>query len=307
MTAALLLAASLLAMQKNGIELTLDCNPEVIDPARSVFVKLTLKYPHDMTVAPPDLRDRVRGFSVAEDFEEAPVADKAGYITQIANWRLVPEPVAEEYKIAPFAVTASPRLLSSRNDEGKFSFYTKPVYFKQPPPRENVDGEMEVSAKKDIPPLTWKLFGLAVAALAALCALIALVVYVLLLLARRVKEHRMSPIERAWAELGRLLEKDLPGKGRFKDFYVELTMVVRRYVQRKYGIKAPHMTTQEFLAECSSAQGRVGDTGALKRFLESADMVKFAGVEATSDMALNATSAARQYLECDSSSEVKAK
>ena len=99
----------MLAMQKNGIELTLDCNPEVIDPARSVFVKLTLKYPHDMTVTPPDLRDRVRGFSVAEDFEEAPVADKAGYITQIANWRLVPEPVAEEYKIAPFAVTASPR------------------------------------------------------------------------------------------------------------------------------------------------------------------------------------------------------
>ena len=115
----------------------------------------------------------------------------------------------------------------------------------------------------------------------------------------------MSPIERAWAELDRLLKKGLPGRGRYKDFYVELTMVVRRYVQRKYGIRAPHMTTEEFLRECGSTEGRAGDTAALSKFLESADMVKFAGVEATPEMADDATDSARRYLKGDSGEVAK--
>ena len=109
----------------------------------------------------------------------------------------------------------------------------------------------------------------------------------------------MRPIERAWAELDRLLKKGLPGRGRYKDFYVELTMVVRRYVQRKYGIRAPHLTTDEFLAQFRDAgRGRCDD---LAKFLESADLVKFAGLEATPDMADGATESARVYLKSDSS------
>ena len=112
----------------------------------------------------------------------------------------------------------------------------------------------------------------------------------------------MSPIERALAELDRLLKKGLPGRGRYKDFYVELTMVVRRYVQRKYGIKAPNMTTEEFLAEFGE-RGTGNDE--LKAFLESADMVKFAGVEATPEMADAATDSARGYLPGDDREEAK--
>ena len=120
-------------------------------------------------------------------------------------------------------------------------------------------------------------------------------------LARRVKEHRMSPIERAWVELDRLLKKGLPGRGRYKDFYVELTMVVRRYVQRKYGIKAPHLTTEEFFAELAKSNNQtIEQSNNLRRFLESADMVKFAGVEATPEMADEATDSARGYLKNDS-------
>ena len=107
----------------------------------------------------------------------------------------------------------------------------------------------------------------------------------------------MSPIERAWAELDRLVKRGLPGRGRYKDFYVELTMVVRRYVQRRYGVKAPHMTTEKFLSD-----PRFNSSGELKSFLESADMVKFAGVTATPEMADGATESARTYLKNDSAS-----
>ena len=111
----------------------------------------------------------------------------------------------------------------------------------------------------------------------------------------------MSPIERAMLELGRLLEKGLPGRGRYKDFYIELTMVVRRYIQRRHAVRAPNLTTDEFLraAAATPAFTREALEG-LRQFLESADMVKFAGVEATPDMADSATDRARDYLNTDS-------
>ena len=85
-------------------------------------------------------------------------------------------------------------------------------------------------------------------------------------------------------------------------------MVVRRYVERKYGVKAPNMTTQEFLGELARRASdvsvqRIGDPAALREFLESADLVKFAGVEATPEMADTATGKARNYLTTDSKGE----
>ena len=260
-----------------------------------------MKTPKDVKASVPDLRDRVRGFSLAEDFAGKPVKNADGSLVETVNWKLVPEPCADVYKIAPFAVTASPRLLSTAADEGSLSFVAGPIYFENPPARETVTGDMEADPQKDLPPLSWKLVGWCALALVAVAAVIAAVWFLLRYLARRIKEHRMSPIERAWVELDRLLKKGLPGRGRYKDFYVELTMVVRRYVQRKYGIRAPHLTTEEFLGELAGSRlGECSNVEGLKAFLESADMVKFAGVQATPEMADDATDSARVYLKGDS-------
>ena len=289
---ALIIAAAVLEMSRNGVDLKVDSDRVQIDPARSVFLRVELKAPSDMAATLPDLRDRVVGFSVAEDFAEEPRKDTDGSVTEVTNWRLVPEPCAPVYKIRPFVVKVSPKLLSSRADEGKYSFVAGPVKFDPPAAREPVTGGMECDPTKDLPPLSWKLVGWIAAALLGIAVVLALLVLLAKYLARRIREHRMSPIERAWVELDRLLRKGLPGRGRYKDFYVELTMVVRRYIQRKYGISAPHMTTEEFLRAAKP-------TDELRRFLESADMVKFAGVEATPDMADDATESARGYLRSD--------
>ncbi len=299
----LLIAATVLEMSQNGIDLKIDADRTDIDPARSVFLTVTMKVPAEVKASMPDIRDRARGFSVAEEFAGTPVKNADGSVVETVNWRLVPEPCADVYKIAPFAVTASPKLLSSQADEGSLSFVAGPVRFGDPPARETVTGGMEADPEKDLPPLSWKLVGWCAAALAAAVALAASVVMLVRYVARRVKEHRMSPIERAWVELDRLLRKGLPGRGRYKDFYVELTMVVRRYVQRKYGVRAPHLTTEEFFAEIGEKGMRSED---LRQFLESADLVKFAGVQATPEMADGATDSARRYLKSDSStSDVK--
>jgi len=293
----LLLAATLFAYERDGISFTLDSESTVIDPAHSIFVRAELKTAADRTATMPDFRDRVTGFSLVEDFADEPQTLPDGSVVQVTNWRFVPEPCAKVYKLRPFAVKASPKLMSYRTDEGKFSFVGGPIRFEPPAARETVTGGMEIDPKKDLPPLSWKLVGFVSLGLAVLAVLVAGIVWAVRYLLRRIREHRMSPIERAWVELERLLQKGLPGRGRYKDFYVELTMVVRRYVQRKYGIKAPHLTTEEFFAEV--ARGDVASLEKLRKFLESADMVKFAGVEATPDMADEATESARGYLKGD--------
>ena len=293
----LILAVAVLEMGKNGIDLKVDADRTQIDPARSVFLRIELKAAADRTAALPDIRDRVKGFSLAEDFVEEPAVQKDGSVVQVANWRLVPEPCADTYKVRPFVVKASPKMMSYQSDEGMYSFVAGPVAFERPAAREPVTGGIETDPRKDLPPLSWKLVGWVFAALVALALAVSAVVLLARYVMRRVKEHRMSPIERAWVELDRLLKKGLPGRGRYKDFYVELTMVVRRYVQRKYGIRAPHLTTDEFLSEFRDA-GR-GKCDELAKFLESADLVKFAGVEATPDMADGATDSARAYLRSD--------
>ena len=301
-----LIAAVLFETLQGGIGLKVESETKVIDPARSVFLRMEIRTPHDRKVDMPDLRDRVVGFSLVEDFAEEPQKEKDGSTVQVANWRLVPEPCAEVYKLKPFVVKASPMVWKAQSDEGKYSFIGGPIYFENPAARDPVTGGMEADPKKDLPPFSWKLVGWIALGVFCLAFLVLGLWFVIRYIARRVKEHRMSPIERAWVELDRLLKKGLPGRGRYKDFYVELTMVVRRYVQRKYGIKAPHLTTEEFFAELANSNTQTLDNSStLRKFLESADLVKFAGVEATPEMADEATDSARGYLKSDNTEVAK--
>jgi hypothetical protein len=62
-----------------------------------------------------------------------------------------------------------------------------------------------------------------------------------------------------------------------KRFYVELTAVVRRYIERTTGLHAPEQTTEEFLREAGAGDVIARDERQrLKDFLEAADLVKFA-------------------------------
>ena len=273
-------------LSRDGIGVFVDATPERVDVARDFYVTVTIKTPKGVRIPNPDLRDRFRGFQIAEDFAEEPFEGKDGETVSVARWRLVPEPAAKAYRLAPFVVG---------------DFYTKSVLFEPPAGRETVTGDMEVDPKRDLPPLSWKLAGRIFACLAALAFLVAGIWFAAKKIKEAVRVRRMSPIERAYHELGLLLKKGLPGRGFYKDFYIELTMVVRRYIERRHGVKAPNLTTVEFLRAAQESSAFTEDVvSQLKRFLESADLVKFAGVQATPDMADDATNRARSYLDTDS-------
>ncbi len=280
------IALTLLSLNEGGVDFKIEGETRQIDPGKSLFLDLTLKTPKELAASLPDLRNRLRGFSLADSDEEEPSQSKLdGSITRIAHWRLVPEPCAKEYKIAPFAVAGH---------------VAKALYFEPPAHEDAPAGAMELDPRKDMPPFSWRLAGRVALALGGVLALAFALWAAVRQLARRVREHRMSPVERAWAELSRLLGKGLPGRGRYKDFYVELTQLVRRYIQRQHGLKAPHLTTEEFFAAArASASFPKEALDELAAFMQSADMVKFAGVQATPEMADEATSSARGYIAKD--------
>lgn len=82
--------------------------------------------------------------------------------------------------------------------------------------------------------------------------------------------------QKALADLAKLKSKNLPEKGFFDEFYVELTNLVRAYIEQKYPIPASTSTTPEFLAEVAHNSAFSQETRQLlSQFLMQADKVKF--------------------------------
>jgi hypothetical protein len=283
-------------LSHGDVAITLKAEPDRVSPARDFMLTFTVEAPAHLAVTLPDLRERFSGFSRAEDFAGDPT-EANGRKQQVFRWRLVPEPAAARYRLAPFAVTVRD---TRQPAAAPLLFATRPVLFPDEGARPPVTGDPEVVPEPvRIPPTARAVTLWSLAALAGLAALGALL-FALTRLTRRVREYRMSPIDRALAELRRLLGRNLPGRGLYKDFYIELTQVVRRYIERTRGIRAPEQTTPEFLAAAATHPGFTPELLAqLKTFLESADLVKFAGQEATLEMADNAAAKARSYLCAD--------
>jgi hypothetical protein len=77
-------------------------------------------------------------------------------------------------------------------------------------------------------------------------------------------------------------------------------MVVRRYIERTHGIRAPEQTTEEFLAAATRHPRFTPPVlASLRTFLESSDLVKFAGQQATPQLAAGAVDTARGYIVTD--------
>lgn len=137
----------------------------------------------------------------------------------------------------------------------------------------------------------WLAGGLVVAALAAPFAWRAW-------LAHRTHQRRRSAYEIARGELDALLAQGRPGPEALDAFYVALSLIVRRYVENRFALRSPELTTEEFLGE----MGRSPDLARshqqlLREFLTQADLVKFAGHRPGDEVVGQSIAAAERFLE----------
>lgn len=73
-----------------------------------------------------------------------------------------------------------------------------------------------------------------------------------------------------------LAAKDLIAKGQIEPFFVEITWIIRDYIELAFGLRAPEQTTEEFLGNITSAPAVARHRDILEPFLTAADEVKFA-------------------------------
>lgn len=203
-----------------------------------------------------------------------PVAALGGGHTQRFVLHLQPTKLGE-IEIASFRV------------EGKRAGVEAPVVATSPALGVKVDSvlaghtaEVEAPAPPFPPPFPWLPWTLGALGVVALLALV-------LWWRRRSRRARPADVEvrlpahvTALRALARLRHAPRTTAEEIDAFYVEVSRILRGYLEERFGLHAPERTTDEFLAELN-AQGQASpldglQRGALGGFLRQCDLVKFA-------------------------------
>jgi hypothetical protein len=283
-------------MAQGEVEVVFTIDPPAVQYERDTLLTIAATAPANVRVGLPDLADRLQGFILNGTFEDPAITD-GDRITRRLNARLTPLPGAE-HRIAPMPIMISDGREAPPSETW---FPSRPIVLDVTAP---MDGDPGTEIRDDLDPV-WvrppfrEVAGYALLLLAAIA-----VAFLLWKLAgrihRQVKLMRMSPRERALKELAILLAKDLIARHKIKEFYLQLTMIVRRYIERAHKVRAPEQTTEEFLAAVTDdPQFSPEVVDRLKQFLQAADLVKFAAYNPSDSDITNATTTARSYIEQD--------
>jgi hypothetical protein len=85
-----------------------------------------------------------------------------------------------------------------------------------------------------------------------------------------------TPEEAARKAIAELEAKNLIQRGFFKEYYFELSEIVKRYLGRRLKIPSLERTTGEFAFDLERSQLLWDQRQIVRRFLEECDLVKFA-------------------------------
>jgi hypothetical protein len=287
---------------RGPVSVSLSFAPPVVRLDRDILLTIQITAPSNVVVQLPAIDSRVKGFAVAGTYD-VPAKMEAGKLVRIRNMRLTPQ-ISREYRVAPMAVTWKDPVTGAAQ-----WFPTKPVVM----PVEALSKEAPGRDIAAVQGPVWIYPGLKgvtayVAALLGFVALGYVVWWLFRKIQRAVRLHRMSPRERALFELAELMARDLVGHHQVKEFYFELTLIVRAYIERAHAVRAPEQTTEEFLAAVSTDDRFSRDVvRRLREFMQAADLVKYAGVTPDAASVEAATSTARTYIETDSTESTRAR
>lgn len=161
----------------------------------------------------------------------------------------------------------------------------------------DVDVDTSTAEIRDIAPIErvpytfWEIFRWVLLALVVLA--VGFVVWWLLAHRQKVQQvlglatpvDTRNPYERASEALEALREQRLWQAGKVKDYYTELTDIVRRFIEEATGIRATEMTSDETVAELERGEWgkesgeRRTQSELLRSIFATADLVKFAKSE----------------------------
>ena len=112
------------------------------------------------------------------------------------------------------------------------------------------------------------------------------------------REDTTSAWEIAQEDLDALLRSPRPSSGEIGPFFVDLSDIIRRYLENRFSLRSPELTTERFLELVSDSPDLSRKHQSLLRnFLSQCDLVKFAGHIPTSEAIEEVIEAARLFLD----------
>lgn len=225
--------------------------------------------------------------------------DEAGRSVSTQLYRLQ-APVSGQQTIPPITiefVDRRPGQRESPEDEDAYELLTERLTF-------NVESVVPEGAGNDLKPLLGRLDPLAVDGPArwpwvAIGVGILIVCGTLFLVWRRLYGgvRKQSAYQIALTRLDALEGRPRPDAHAMDAFFVELSDLVRHYLEERFVLHAPELTTEEFLDVAANSPDLTrSHRGFLQSFLHSADQVKFARFVPDSSAVETALSAVRGFL-----------
>jgi hypothetical protein len=268
--------------EKGPVKLTVRLSPK--EPRLSDLIQLDVivTAPLDVEVKPPPFGKSLGEFAINDYIEKA---SKTENDTRTRTFHYVLEPQQTgRHLIRSIAVEFTDKRKTTDSKAAAGSVETEPLDVVVTSPEDGNAADLAnlapmappVELPRHLPPV-WVL---ALTSL-GLCALIVFLAYWRTRAVKLTEKIiQRTPEEIAKLELAALLAENLPEKGLYKEFYVRLTGIVRRYIERTTGIRAPEQTTEEFLRDMHFRKiFPAVRAEQLASFLEAADMVKYAGLQ----------------------------
>jgi len=269
-------------VEKDGVTLTVRVSPKHPRLSDTIALELTVRAEPDVEIKRPEFGKGVTEFTI-RDYDVLSEKMEEGKIVRRYRYKLEAEQAGKLLIRSQQIEYISKR--TQEKEPGKRTFIlSSPIELflttetgNKPPDLSDVGGTTEPMAIEPKPLPAWVIALIAAVVLGGAGAA--------LYFAKRKRVEAIAaeivktPEEIARAELDALLAEKLAEREEFKEFYVRLTGIVRRYIERKTGINAPEQTTEEFLHDPATRRTFSLDKAQrLGQFLEAADMVKYAAM-----------------------------
>ncbi len=260
---------------------------------------------------PPDFELDFADFALPVDAEKIAATDEAMSLDEAGNrhWRMSAtfEPTASGEVELP-AQTARYRRQTNdaASQPGEWSDLTlaatKLTVQSELSDADQTDQPRAITGILAAPPVRLKPWQIAAITIGVVAA-IALLVWLIRMIRRRWNRPAPPIAAELWAlhELERLAAVPPRDAEATRSFYYTVSGVVREYIERKFTLRAPEMTTEEFLrslvSDDRSRELREAlNPDQLRPFLEACDAVKYAALRPGAQEAADSVAAARAFV-----------
>ena len=283
---------------RGPVTLIVEVTPGVIRLSDEPTLTLTIKAESGVAITKPPFGESVGEFLIRDYHEPLPTAEGQVEVTR-QIYTLEPTR-AGTLTISPIAVRFQDNRTGGDGDEHiveseAVQVEVSTIVGEAAPSLSDLKppvGPVELPSRGP-PALVWIVTGIA-------AGVIGIAIWLVLRRRRQAsQEPPLTPRQLARLELEQIISRRL-AETDVKEFYVEVTGVVRRYIERSTGVRAPEQTTEEFLREILSKSVFSDDEQRrLQQFLESADLVKFAGHRPASEDMGASIERAREFTQRD--------